>query len=132
MPIGNLGPFTPGHCSVCKTPVPKVDDPNPSVRKWARHLNYMEHLKKYHPEYYSWSKRWTNILYLPLIPFVVLAYVSGAERSTFLLFVTALVTVIPYVPLLVYRWRRVHAFREAWDHSASTSEESRELAHTNS
>src|SRR6266581_533972 len=68
-PIGDLGPFTPRHCTVCGAPIPQVEDSNSGVRKWARHLNYMNHLKKYHLEYYKWSKRWTNSLYLPLLPF---------------------------------------------------------------
>ena len=122
-PIGDLGPFTPRHCTVCGAPIPHVEDSNSGVRKWARHLNYMDHLKKYHLKYYKWSKRWTNSLYLPLIPFVILAYISANERSPFLLLVTVAVTVIPYIPLFLYRWRSVHAFREAWNRSGSISEQ---------
>jgi len=81
----------------------------------------MDHLKKYHPEYYKWSKYWTSSLYLPAILFVIFAYVSATERSTFLLLVTVMVTVVPYIPLLLYRWRTVHALREAWDFSGSAS-----------
>ncbi len=100
-PIGNLGPFTPARCTVCRAPIPKVDDPGPGVEKWARNLNYMNHLKKSHPQYYKWSKRYTNLLYLPLIPFVILAYVSAAMKSTPLLLITVLVLGIPYLPLLI-------------------------------
>ncbi len=128
MPIGNLGPFTPRHCSVCRASIPQVDDPSSNVRKWARHLNYMDHLKKYHPKYYKWSKRWTNSLYLPLIPLVILAYISASQRSPLLLLVTVVVTLTPYIPLFVYRWRRVHAFREAWDRSGSITEQVTEYA----
>jgi hypothetical protein len=80
-PIGNLGPFTPEHCTVCRVLIPQVEDSKSSVRKWARHLNYMEHLKKYHPEYYKWSKRWTNTLYLPLVPFVIYWPTSQQARE---------------------------------------------------
>jgi hypothetical protein len=130
-PIGNLGPFTPGQCTVCRVLIPQVEDSDSSVRKWARHLNYMEHLEKYHPEYYKWSKRWTNTLYLPLVPFVILAYISASERSPFLLLVTAVVTAVPYIPLLLYRWRSVHGFREAWDRSGSISKEGTQYAYSN-
>jgi hypothetical protein len=90
----------------------------------------MDHLKKYHLEFYKWSKRWTNSLYLPLIPFVILAYISASERSPFLLLVTVVVTVTPYVPLFLYRWRSVHAFREAWNRSGSISEQRTEYANS--
>src|SRR5690348_13797097 len=120
-PLGELGPFTPGHCTVCRAPIPQVEDSEPNVRKWARHLNYIEHLKKYHPEYYKWTKRWTNILYLPLIPFVILGYASAADRSTLLLSVTIAVTLTPYILLLLYRWRRVQGFRGQWNLSESVN-----------
>jgi len=112
--IGNLGSFTPSHCTVCRAPIPKVEDPSPSVRKWARNLNYMNHLKKYHPRYYKWSKRWTNSLYVPLIPFLILVFVSAPGRSVPLLLTAVAVFVISYVPLLIYRWKKVRAFRETW------------------
>ena len=129
-PIGNLGPFTPRHCTVCGAPIPQVEDSNSGVRKWARHLNYMDHLKKYHLEYYEWSKRWTNSLYLPLIPFFILAYISEYERSQFLLLVTVAVTVTPYIPLFLYRSKSVHAFREAWNRSGGFSEQRTEYANS--
>src|SRR5690348_12004569 len=131
-PLGELGPFTPGRCAVCRTPIPQVEDSDPNVRKWARHLNYINHLKKYHPEYYRWSKRWTNMLYLPLIPFVILAVISANERSPALLLITAAVALTPYIPLLLYRWRSVHAFRDAWDVSGREPKGSIEYANPRS
>jgi hypothetical protein len=114
MPIGDLGPFTPSHCSVCGEPIPKVDDPSSNVRRYARNLNYMKHLEKYHPEYYRWTKRWTNLLYVPILPFVILGYVSAAAKSPSLLLIAVSVFVAPYVLLLFYKWRKVREFRKTW------------------
>ncbi len=116
MPGGfiDLGPITPSHCTVCRAPIPKVEDPNSGVRGWARHLNYMNHLQKYHPRYYKWSKRWTYSLYLPVLPFGLLALYSTAAKSIPLLALAILVLGIPYLPLLLYRWRKVGEFRGTW------------------
>ena len=114
VPISNLGPFTPGHCSVCRALIPKVKDAGPGVEKWARNLNYMNHLKKYHPLYYKWSKRYTNSLYLPFVPFLILALVSTTMKSGPLLLVSIVALGVPYVPLLLYRWKKVREFREMW------------------
>ena len=126
-----LGPFTPGHCTVCRALIPQVEDSNPNVGKWARHLNYMKHLKKYHPEYYKWSKRWTNSLYLPLIPFIILAYFSANERSSFLLLLVTVAglpdTLHPFVSLSLEK--RPH-LREAWDLSQSGAKETIEYANS--
>ncbi len=113
-PIGNIGPITPSHCTVCRAPIPKVEDAGPGVEKWARNLNYMNHLKKYHPQYYKWSKRYTNTLYLPFIPFLILALVSATVKSESLLIIAVVVLGIPYLPLLFYRWKKVREFREEW------------------
>ncbi len=118
-PIGDLGPFTPSHCTVCGAPIPKVEDPNPGVRKWARNLNYMNHLKAYHFQYYKWSRRWTNSLYMPLIPFVVLAVLSAAGKNVSILLIAMAVLGIPYLPLLFYRWEKVRDFRETWRNEKS-------------
>jgi hypothetical protein len=74
----------------------------------------MEHLKKYHPEYYKWTKRWTNSLYLPLIPFVVLLALSAPGKDVSLLLIAISVLAIPYLLLLLYRWVKVSDFRETW------------------
>src|SRR2546422_11668994 len=113
-PTGNFGPRTPSRCIVCRAPIPKVDDLGPGVEKWARYLNYQNHLKKYHPQYYKWSKRWTYSLWLPIIPSFIIAYISTAIRSVSLLSIGVAVLVILYVPLFLYRWKRVRDFRETW------------------
>src|SRR6267143_485250 len=113
-PLTDYGPYTPSHCSVCGEPIPKVEDPSPTVRRYARNLNYMKHLEKYHPRYYKWSKRWTNSLYLPVIPFLPLAIVSISSKSVSLLLIALAVLGTPYVPLLFYRWKKVREFRETW------------------
>jgi len=81
---------------------------------WARHLNYVDHLKQYHPEYRRWSRLWTYSFYLPVISIVIIAYFSAVERSLFLVLLAAIVVVALYVPLLLIRWRSVRVFREAW------------------
>jgi len=81
---------------------------------WARHLNYVDHLKQYHPEYRRWSRLWTYSFYLPVISIVIIAYFSAVERSLFLVLLAAIVVVASYVPLLLIRWRSVRVFREAW------------------
>src|SRR6266516_3146084 len=88
--------------------------PQPRREKVARHLNYMNHLQKYHPRYYKWSKRWTYSLYLPVLPFGLLALYSTAAKSIPLLALAILVLGIPYLPLLLYRWRKVGEFRGTW------------------
>jgi len=113
-PIVDLGPFTPSHCSVCRAPIPKVEDPGHGVEKWARNINYMNHLKKYHPQYYKWSKRYTNSLYLPIIPFLILLGVSASSQSVPLLLVAIAALGVPYGPLSLYRWKKVREFRERW------------------
>jgi hypothetical protein len=113
-PSIELGPFTPGRCTVCGALVPQVEDSNPVKRLWARHLNYTDHLKEYHPEYYRWSRLWTYSVYIPIISFAVLAYFTVTEGSLSLLLLTVVVTVATYVPLLVIRWRSVRVFREIW------------------
>jgi hypothetical protein len=95
VPVGNVGPFTPSHCSVCRAPIPKVEDAGPGVEKWARNLNYMNHLNKYHPQYYKWSKRYTNGLYLPFIPFLILAFVSTTMKSGSLFIMAVVLLGIP-------------------------------------
>ncbi len=114
VPVGDLGPFTPSRCTVCRAPIPKVEDPGPGVEKWARNLNYMNHLKKYHPLYYKWSKRYTNSLYLPFVPFLILALVSATRKSVPLILVVIAALGVPYVPLLLYRMKKVGEFRETW------------------
>ena|SRR2546426_234393 len=114
VPVGDLGPFTPSHCTVCRAPIPKVEDSGPGVEKYARNLNYMNHLKKYHPQYYKWSKRYTNSQYLPIIPFLILAGVSTPSRSVPLLLVAIAALGVPYLPLSLYRWKKVREFREKW------------------
>jgi len=114
VPVGDLGPFTPSRCTVCRAPIPKVEDPGPGVEKWARNLNYMNHLKKYHPQYYKWSKRYSNTLYLPFIPFLILAFASATTKSVPLILVAVAALGVPYVPLLFYRWKKVREFREKW------------------
>jgi hypothetical protein len=113
LPI-DLGPFTPSYCTVCRAPIPKVEDPSPGVGRWARNLNYMNHLRKYHPQYYKWSKRFTNALYLPFIPFLILAFVSWTMKSVPLILVAIGALGVPYVPLLVFRWKKIREFREKW------------------
>ena len=114
VPVGDLGPFTPSRCTECRAPIPKVEDPGPGVEKWARNLNYMNHLKKYHPLYYKWSKRYTNSLYLPFVPFLILALVSATRKSVPLILVVIAALGVPYVPLLLYRMKKVGEFRETW------------------
>ena len=109
-----LGPLTPGRCTVCRALIPAVEDSNPGARMWARHLNYVDHLKQYHPEYRRWSRLWTYSFYLPVISIVIIAYFSAVERSLFLVLLAAIVVVALYVPLLLIRWRSVRVFREAW------------------
>ena len=114
VPVGDLGPFTPSHCTVCRAPIPKVEDPGPGVEKWARNLNYMNHLKNYHPQYYKWSKRYTNALYLPFIPFLILAFVSATMKSVPLILIAIAALGLPYGPLSFYRWKKVREFRAKW------------------
>src|SRR2546426_1060548 len=114
VPVGDLGPFTPSHCTVCRAPIPKVEDPGPGVEKWARYLNYQNHLKTYHPQYYKWSRRWANSLWLPLIPALTVAFIFTVTRNVSFLSIAVVVLVIPYVPLFLYRRKKVREFREKW------------------
>jgi len=114
VPVGDLGPFTPGRCTVCRAPIPKVEDAGPGVEKWARNLNYVNHLKKYHPQYYKWGKRYTNTLYLPFVPFLILGFASVMMKSIPLIVVAIAALGAPYVPLLLYRSKKVGEFREKW------------------
>jgi hypothetical protein len=82
---------------------------------WARHLNYVDHLKIHHPEYHRWNRLWTYSFYLPVISIAMISYFSATERSLFLVLLTVIVAVALYVPLLLIRWKSVRVFREAWN-----------------
>src|SRR2546427_6736894 len=110
-PTGNFGPRTPSRCIVCRAPIPKVEDPGPGVEKWARYLNYQNHLKKYHPQYYKWSKRWTYSLWLPIIPSFIIAYISTAIRSVSLLSIGVAVFLVLFLPPLLSLLEKKSEFR---------------------
>ena len=74
----------------------------------------MNHLKKYHPQYYKWSKRYTNTLYLPFITFLILGFASVMMKSVPLIVVAVAALGAQYVPLLLYRSKKVGEFREKW------------------
>src|SRR5207237_10046792 len=109
-----LGTLMPGRCTVCRAWIPAVEDSNPGARMWARHLNYVDHLKQYHPEYRRWSRLWTYSFYLPVISIVIIAYFSAVERSLFLVLLAAIVVVAFYVPLLSILRTRVRVCRDGW------------------
>jgi hypothetical protein len=114
-PSIELGPFTPERCTVCGILIPQVQDSNPGARLWTRHLNYVDHLKIHHPEYYRWSRLWTYSFYLPVISIVMISYFSAIERSLFLALLAVIVAGALYCPLLFIRRRSVRVFREAWN-----------------
>src|SRR2546422_9238136 len=82
--------------------------------KWTRYLNYQNHLKKYHPQYNKWSKRWTYSLWLPIIPSFITAYISTAIRSVSLLSIGVAVFPDLFFPPFLSCLYRVRDYLVAW------------------
>lgn len=119
-PAINWVPRTPRHCPVCGTVVPKVEDPDYRLRSWARHLNYVKHLKETHSDFYAWNKKWDVVKYLPIAPSFVVFAIAVWERDASLLLVAGLLFLILLLPLYAYRRTRVRRFQDSWREGSPT------------
>ena len=74
----------------------------------------MNHLKKYHAEFYKWNKLWSNLRYTGVPPFVVVLFISDYQSNLWLVLAAFVLLVAPLPVLYAWKWNRVKQFQREW------------------